>query len=1114
MNSKVRALIWEECRTGGVIAAWCLACGSVLVILFFISLWTYWSMGLYETYESALFVTVCVPLVACLLVTLNPANTGHLRGGFSERILRLPVGTSAAVLAVLLSRLIMVLAVATGMTAVCRHVFGWGPDPRMILVFLVAELYLIIQTLDWLRGPAPLLSLGCGGGMLVWLFAYRATEHRWPWVGFFEASYPVSMGVFVASLLAAYVISVSAVRATRCGQRMAPLVAVSLEGLSFFGGRLSRKPFRSPVAARVWFEMRRTGAYLPVMVVLYLFLAVLARWLVILSGPPSEKFPSRDTPYFTLGPSIALSSVWLFEIMPYAALVLAVFSWAPLFLGMTRKSRTSMFPFLQPIRTAQIVQARLIAAGTCLGMALLAIAVMSSISFLLGHDGIAGNFIFGALAHGETNLREVLAYLLGLPILVGLASWIGLSVGTRASAVLGAMVMVVFFAVGVAEWIENKWIPPVALVGSWFLVLFLIALTGGTAFSAWRRGLVSGKSLAVCGAVWAGVALFLYPFSSLMVNGRLLSVGGLYGCVGIGALVLLPYFALVLDVNRRRHGADVFANPHQHQSPRTCSAGILPASVGREEQMHAGRMPALQVLMRARVMRWGVVAVVIAFLAWLRWPSEPAFKAAWRSRGLPTTPEELDAWYPRVDRAQNLALKYVSATALGEKDRMRWVESFPEPDEKWAPGWRIPSPSKWEAAFEHVLIQGEAKVGRTETIPDEVWRCTMDYWDKVGRGIAVALHEAAASGLKASRYPMDLSDGPYVLLPHLARLRHFGARTLQLEALIASVEKRPAVAAEAALAILPIANSLDAEPLLSSQLMRIAVLHIAVGSVETAMNRCSFRAEELERLQKAFATALPPADERLILDRAMIGEVHTSLWVLDEGYPDLFWSGHVYLDRYQRKDIDTKYELYCLGLPLWDVLNIGTFERIAGLRYVATLMENAHGYALTGGVEVSRPAQGLEFPKSLFWRAPVASVVLPGLERGYEAEWRIRTILALAQTALAVERFRLAHGRLPEQLEVLVPEFLDSVACDPWNDGRPVSYRIKDNGEFVVYSFALNRTDDGGEELSPPSQSKQWEMGDLTFTVAPPEVRDRPQVAVGGMSSSSDESDGADESEG
>lgn len=88
-------------------------------------------------------------------------------------------------------------------------------------------------------------------------------------------------------------------------------------------------------------------------------------------------------------------------------------------------------------------------------------------------------------------------------------------------------------------------------------------------------------------------------------------------------------------------------------------------------------------------------------------------------------------------------------------------------------------------------------------------------------------------------------------------------------------------------------------------------------------------------------------------------------------------------------------------------------------------------------------------------------------------------------TAIAVERFRLEKGQIPESLEMLVPTFLDSVPIDIIN-GQPLKYVRKGEKDYLLYSMGLNGTDDGGYT------SKKKDMGDWVWPSSPGlvEVRD------------------------
>ncbi len=85
-----------------------------------------------------------------------------------------------------------------------------------------------------------------------------------------------------------------------------------------------------------------------------------------------------------------------------------------------------------------------------------------------------------------------------------------------------------------------------------------------------------------------------------------------------------------------------------------------------------------------------------------------------------------------------------------------------------------------------------------------------------------------------------------------------------------------------------------------------------------------------------------------------------------------------------------------------------------------------------------------------------------------------------ARAAVAVERYRLANGKLPGQLTDLVPTFLPSIPSDPF-DGKPLRYKTLAKG-YVVYSVGDDREDNGGVEKT--SEGYLYVPGtDITFTV-------------------------------
>jgi hypothetical protein len=69
-----------------------------------------------------------------------------------------------------------------------------------------------------------------------------------------------------------------------------------------------------------------------------------------------------------------------------------------------------------------------------------------------------------------------------------------------------------------------------------------------------------------------------------------------------------------------------------------------------------------------------------------------------------------------------------------------------------------------------------------------------------------------------------------------------------------------------------------------------------------------------------------------------------------------------------------------------------------------------------------------------------------------------------ALVACALERYRLAHGQFPENLELLAPRFMTVVPRDVAS-GQPFRYRRTDDGQFVLYAISSDGVDDGGRPV-------------------------------------------------
>jgi hypothetical protein len=96
----------------------------------------------------------------------------------------------------------------------------------------------------------------------------------------------------------------------------------------------------------------------------------------------------------------------------------------------------------------------------------------------------------------------------------------------------------------------------------------------------------------------------------------------------------------------------------------------------------------------------------------------------------------------------------------------------------------------------------------------------------------------------------------------------------------------------------------------------------------------------------------------------------------------------------------------------------------------------------------------------LRYRFAMASVT--SVERSLTKAVVADTFREMAITAIALKRYQLRTGRLPADLQAIVPEFLGKAPID-WLASRPLCYRLAADEAFVLYSVGEDGVDDGGD---------------------------------------------------
>lgn len=407
---------------------------------------------------------------------------------------------------------------------------------------------------------------------------------------------------------------------------------------------------------------------------------------------------------------------------------------------------------------------------------------------------------------------------------------------------------------------------------------------------------------------------------------------------------------------------------------------------------------------------------------------------ALRAAGYPVTLAELDEWYEQVPYGENAAQHVLDAIA--------YLQEL-EPEQKG----RIP----W--------LGDAQKLARTGPLGEE----TSSIIAKLLQNNEDAIERLQTAGaLEHSRYPVELTKG-HAPLPHLGSLLR-AVQLLCLKAIHHAEQGEQGSAAQAIVSVFGIANSLAAEPLLMSQMVRQMSQSRALSVLERVMSRTNLNEDHLVRLRETITAAYDPN----ATVRGLVGERCIAIQTVRD--PD---SVGIDLTPILASDDPSLLRFHAAqALGVVDRLLIRYIDHTNRCVAALRLSPSQHPQAAR---ELEREYQEIREAHSVF------SFFTPSAARCVWDDLANMTRLRLAGVALEVERYRLANDRLPEQLADLVPGFLEAIPLDPY-DGQPLRYERLDPG-FVVYSIAKDGVDEGGRERPARQRGREEPSYDITFIV-------------------------------
>jgi hypothetical protein len=317
--------------------------------------------------------------------------------------------------------------------------------------------------------------------------------------------------------------------------------------------------------------------------------------------------------------------------------------------------------------------------------------------------------------------------------------------------------------------------------------------------------------------------------------------------------------------------------------------------------------------------------------------------------------------------------------------------------------------------------------------PESEW--PEDGWEQLRRFVTMIqpflerIRALAARG--GPVYPLDFSKGYAMELPHLAPMRNL-ARLLRAEALVAAEQGDTARVVDNIVAMVQLGEALKDEPVLISQLVRIAITGIAYDTMRE-LPPDGLDPAHYDRL----VTLLAQADHRDAFASSFAGEAiiseanfeRPSRDMFDYGIPDNLVEGGLMW-------------LYTspVGRPLMMMDEADLMDILARIEAASALPLYESQPLLD---EVQQTIANLPFTRI------ISRTTLPAVTRANQAQARHEAVLDIAQLGLAVEAFRAQYGAYPLSLDELADRIPGGIPVDP-HTGQPYIYRPSGD-TFLLY---------------------------------------------------------------
>ena len=334
-----------------------------------------------------------------------------------------------------------------------------------------------------------------------------------------------------------------------------------------------------------------------------------------------------------------------------------------------------------------------------------------------------------------------------------------------------------------------------------------------------------------------------------------------------------------------------------------------------------------------------------------------------------------------------------------------------------------------------------------------------------------------ASQLPYSRFPLDYDDEDpaEILLPHLADLKRCSL-VLRLRAIAELQNGESEKALDDVKLALRLADSIHTEPFIITHLVRIAILQITLQPIWEGLANHQWTDAQLAGLDSELAKLDFLADYEFSMRGERVFDSKIIDWT--EQKRSRYWELADMIDQNNQPNTIKNFlgvVVFYLGPKGWFYQNEMVIAQL-DQEWNLPVMDDPQQTVSPKMVLKASGAVGALGHKALDHPTPFnffARLLLPSLGNYAEKIAYGQTSANLARVAIALERYRLAHGEFPESLDALAPQFMEKIPHDVIG-GQPLHYRRDPSsqssdaagGQFVLYSVGWNETDDGGVVVS------------------------------------------------